>query len=181
LTAPALAAPALAALLAGCGRGPWQEQPLLLPGDSFAFKGPEDMSPEQLALATAALRSGEPLPPWFEITDWCRTSVEDTGEVVPGTGERIFTLTIEDDPADLARVNVWVDGRLVQTATRAKGIVEHAGIATTTVRFSFPPKGQAFRWRIEFIGEDGEEVRSSEGSVAGLVRPWSYLAGWMFR
>lgn len=170
----------------GCGFEPWGDpSPRLFLGSEqewHFFTCPVLVTPEQFDAFGAAFRAGDPLPPGFEVTDrsWSRTDLDETDETVSWTGERIWSVTVKSDPADLARANVYVDGHLVRTASRSSGIVEECGVATATLRFPVPPKGHFFRLKVEWVGEDGD-ARFTDEPIPGLRRPWANLVGWLWR
>jgi len=134
--------------------------------DGYSFIGPVNPTPAEVSLFTVAVAAGKSPPPGWTVTGMeGKVSVVDTGSIVSATRERVWSVTLMDDTADLDTATVYLNSEPRFTATRANGaILDRSGMSVATLPLILPEAGTASTARVEWRDADNV-VRAWECSV----------------
>ncbi len=153
---------AVAATGVACDRGPLFEE-TLHESSSFGFSYEGELTDEQMDAVMDALANGTPLPSYVTSVDYGGSLVGAlTGGVRLSTGELEFTVTLDDDAADLDQARLFVDGREVDLATVANGGVTVDGDLGVAVLTGHAKPVRPLTVRVDWQGPGSERPCSSE-------------------
>ena len=158
----ALATPILVSVVAfGFAQPGMPSQVMRVEANSFTYPAGSIPTVEAVtAYHTARLNGTALRPGWAVGGTEGKITVTDTGHVMVPSGERSWTASVVDDQVDLHSAHLYINSRLVFSATRANGtIIDRDGMSIATLSALVPPVGQAWTGRIEWIAEQGH-VRS---------------------